>query len=175
MNVKDKSAVMGKVTSVYGVKGWVKVMSFTQPKENISQYKNWVLDHSGERITVKVSHCKPHANGLIAQLDGCSDRELAKQYCGSLITVSQSELPELSNGEFYWHQLEDLRVVTVEDMLLGKVSHLIETGSNDVLVIKKCEGSIDGRERMVPYLPDQVVKKIDLDAGLIEVEWDPDF
>lgn len=175
MNVESKCAVMGKVTSVYGVKGWVKVISYTQPKENICQYESWQLEQSGKKSLVSVTHCKPHANGFVAQLDKCSDRELAKQYCGSLITVSQGELPELEEGEFYWHQLEGLRVVTIEGQLIGRVDHMIETGSNDVFVIRKCEGSIDGKERMVPYLPDQVVKKVDLEAGVIEVDWDPDF
>ena len=52
---------------------------------------------------------------------------------------------------------------------------MIETGSNDVLVVKKCKDSLDGRERLIPYLPDQVVLAVDLEAGSIEVDWDPEF
>jgi len=184
MSVKEKSAVMGKITSVYGVKGWVKVVSYTQEKENICKYKNWILDNSGKKHTVKVLHCKSHGNGLVAQIEGCNDRELAKQYCGSMVTIPQSDLPNLGNGEYYWHQLEGMKVMVVavekteagsDAVLLGKVSHLIETGSNDVLVVKKCKDSLDGKERLIPYLPDQVVKSVDLEKGLIEVDWDPDF
>ena len=175
MSVEGKIAVMGKITSVYGVKGWVKVVSYSEPKENICQYGHWALEQAGSTRTVKVLECKPHTSGLVAQIEGCTDREVAKRYCGSLITVPQDELPELSAGEFYWHQLEGLNVVTVDAQLLGQVSHLMETGSNDVLVVQKCAGSIDAKERLIPYLPDQVVKKVDLGAGLIEVDWDPDF
>jgi len=180
MSINEKNTVMGKITSVYGVKGWVKVFSYTQPKENICQYKSWLLDDSGEKRLVKVLSCKPHGNGLVAQFEGSHDREQAKTYCGSLATIPRSELPNLPAGEYYWHQLQGLNVFSVEDeaeskTLLGKVSHLIETGSNDVLVVKKCKDSLDSKERLIPYLPDQVVKTVDIENGFIEVDWDPDF
>jgi 16S rRNA processing protein RimM len=99
-----------------------------------------------------------------------------------LITVPSSELPSLPEGEYYWSELEGLLVYSVSSelkeskpVLLGKVSHLIETGSNDVLVVKKCKDSLDGNERLIPYLQDQVVKLVDLHKGIIEVDWDPDF
>jgi 16S rRNA processing protein RimM len=169
------STIMGKVTSVYGVKGWVKVFSYTQPKGNLGKYSVWTLEKGGHKKQVKVLSCKVHGNGLIAQLEGCADREQAKALTDSMICVDKAELPELEEGEFYWHQLESLSVRTVDGLLLGKVHHLMETGSNDVLVVRKCSGSIDGKERLIPYLPDQVVKSIDLGAGIIEVEWDPEF
>ncbi|KZY48919.1 ribosome maturation factor RimM [Oleiphilus sp. HI0117] len=171
---------MGKITSVYGVKGWVKVFSYTQPKENICQYKNWTLEGGSKNGSVTVLSCKAHGNGLVAQLKGCHDRDEAKQYCGSLISVPREELPELPSGDYYWHQLQGLKVFASgsdveEKVLLGRVDHLIETGSNDVLVVKKCKDSLDGRERLIPYLPDQVVLAVDLEAGSIEVDWDPEF
>lgn len=172
--VSKQSTVMGKVTSVYGVKGWVKVLSYTQPRENLCKYKHWTLEHSGKTMNVKVQS-KVHGKGVIAQIDGCQDRDLAKKYCDYLITIPKDELPELGAGEFYWHQLEGLQVKTVAGTLLGKVNHLLETGSNDVLVVRKCEGSIDGKERLIPYLPEDVVKNVDLSDGLIEVDWDPEF
>lgn len=172
--MNEHSTVMGKITSVYGVKGWVKVLSYTQPRENLCKYKQWTLEQAGKKRVVSVK-TKVHGKGLVAQIDGCDDRELAKQYCDSLITVSKDELPALSSGEFYWHQLEGLLVKTSTGELLGKVSHLMETGSNDVLVVRKCNGSIDGKERLIPYLPDDVVKNVDLSEGLIEVDWDPEF
>jgi len=174
MSIDDKNTVMGKVTSVYGVKGWVKVFSYSQPKENICQHKVWRLDQSGEQREVNVKTCKVHGNGFVAKFDGCNDRESAKRFCGSLVTISRDKLPLLEEGEFYWYQLQELYVYAGDD-LLGKVSHLMETGSNDVLVVKKCKGSIDGKERLIPYLPGQVVKSVDLEDAKIIVDWDPDF
>ena len=103
------------------------------------------------------------------------DRDVARDYCGLDIAIETSLLPELDDGEFYWSQLEKLKVYTLDGKLLGKVNHLIETGSNDVLVVRKCEGSIDKRERLIPYLPDQVIQEIDLEAGTLRVDWDPEF
>ncbi len=180
MSKSSQNTVMGKVTSVYGVKGWVKVFSYTQPKENICQYTNWQLqDQSGAYKSVNVLDCKPHGNGLVALFEGAKDRDLAKLFCGMLVTVPSSELPSLPEGDFYWSQLQGLLVYALTEetgkVLLGKVSHLIETGSNDVLVVKKCKDSLDGQERLIPYLPEQVVKLVDLHKGVIEVDWDPDF
>ena len=169
------TTVMGKITSVYGVKGWVKILSYTRPKENICKYNAWTIQKGKTVKSVKVLNCKPHGNGIVAQLEGINDRELAKTLADYLVSVPTIELPELSDGDYYWHQLEGLLVRTVDGALLGKVSHLIETGSNDVFVVKPCDGSIDGKERLIPYLLDQVVKAIALDEQSISVDWDPEF
>jgi len=167
--------IMGKVTSVYGVKGWVKVYSYTQPKENLAKYKVWLLQKNGVEQTVRVKQCKVHGNGLVAYIEGYDDRERAKELAESFIKIDIAELPDLAKGEYYWHQLEGLKVLTDNQILLGKVHHMMETGSNDVLVVRKCAGSLDGKERLIPYLPDQVVKSIDLDKKEIVVDWDPEF
>lgn len=175
MSKNPKNTVMGKVTSVYGVKGWVKIFSYTQPKENICQYNVWQLqDSEGSLRAIDVLECKAHGNGLVAQFKGVHDRDQAKAYCGMLVTVPSKDLPELPEGEYYWSQLQGLKVYS-RSVLLGVVDHLIETGSNDVLVVRKCKDSLDGKERLIPYLPEQVVKLVDLDEGVIEVDWDPDF
>ncbi|UZE95247.1 ribosome maturation factor RimM [Alkalimarinus alittae] len=171
---KSSEAVLGKITSVYGVKGWVKIYSFTDPIENILQYRRWTLKKDGVERVVDLSTGKKHGKGLVACIEGCNDRELAQQFCGSLIVVSSEELPELDDGEFYWHQLEGLSVKTIEGVDLGKVSHLIETGSNDVMVVKGNRGDAK-RERLIPYLPGEVVTDIDLEEKTITVDWDPEF
>lgn len=167
--------IMGKVTSVYGVKGWVKVFSYTQPKENLLKYKTWSLRKNGRDLVVKVLSCKVHGNGLVAQIEGYGDRDQAKTLTDSFITISVDELPALEGDDYYWHQLEGLTVVTVAGDLLGTVHHLMETGSNDVLVVRKCSGSLDSKERLIPYLPDQVVTSVDLGKQEITVDWDPEF
>jgi len=174
MSIEENNTVMGKVTSVYGIKGWVKVFSYAQPKENICRYKVWSLEGPSGTQQVKVSSVKAHGNGFVAQFEGSRDRNQAELFCGSLVKISQSDLPELSKGDYYWHQLNGLNVFS-GDILLGKVSHMLETGANDVLVVKRCKNSIDSKERLIPYLPDQVIKLVDLENGLISVDWDPEF
>lgn len=175
-NPSDSAYVMlGKITSVYGIKGWVKIYSHTEPMENILNYKPWLLKRDGQQKTVKIEQGKRHGKGIIAKLVGCDDRELAQTFCGHEIFVERTELPELTGDEFYWHQLENLIVVTESDEVLGRVDYLIATGSNDVLVVKATADSIDDRERLLPYLPDQVVKEINLEEGTVRVDWDPEF
>lgn len=167
--------VVGKITSVYGVKGWVKIYSHTEPMDNILNYAPWFVRLEGRLQTVQIEQGKRHGKGLIAKLAGCSDRDQAQVYCGNDISVDQSQLPALSTDEYYWHQLEKLNVVTESKELLGRVDHLISTGSNDVLVVKATAESIDDRERLVPYLPEQVIKEINLEEGTIRVDWDSEF
>ncbi len=172
---QDKHVIVGRITSVYGVKGMVKVFSHTEPMENILNYSPWMLKLDGRWTEVKLAEGRRHGKGIVVRLAGCSDRDVARKYCEMDIAVSSALIPELEEGEFYWSQLEKLKVYTLDGILLGQVNHLIETGSNDVLVVQQCEGSLDERERLIPYLPDQVVQDIDLEAGTLRVDWDPEF
>lgn len=172
---QDKHVIVGRITSVYGVKGMVKVFSHTEPMENILNYSPWMLKLDGRWTEVKLAEGRRHGKGIVVRLAGCSDRDVARKYCEMDIAVSSALIPELETGEYYWSQLEKLKVYTLDGILLGQVNHLIETGSNDVLVVQQCEGSLDERERLIPYLPDQVVQDIDLEAGTLRVDWDPEF
>jgi len=167
--------VVGQITSVYGVKGWLKIYSHTDPMDSILSYKPWLIQRNGQWVAVNVETSRKHGKGLVAKLEKVDDRDVARQYCGIDIAIERSQLPALDAGEYYWSQLEQLTVHTLAGEVLGKVSHLIETGSNDVLVVKGDSNSIDDKERMIPYLPDQVVKEINLDTGTMRVDWDPEF
>ncbi len=172
--------VMGRVTTVYGIKGWVKVYSFTDPMTNILNYRHWYLRYpNGQTEAVKLDSSRVHGKGLIALFSGCADRNEALRFAGADILVNSRELPEPESGEYYWYQLEGLAVITQndagEDINLGKVHHLMETGSNDVLSVRGARGSIDRRERLIPWIDDQVIQEVNLDEGFIRVDWDPDF
>lgn len=170
----DDLIVMGKIGAVHGVRGEVKIHSFTDPIENLFDYPLWHLRRDGETRQVRLASARSQGKGLVARIEGLEDREIARTYTGFEICVPRSELPELEQGEYYWHQLVGLQVVNREQQLLGKVSHLLETGANDVLVVRPCAGSLDGRERLLPYT-DDCVEQVDLDEGVISVEWDADF
>ncbi len=143
--------------------------------ENILNYSPWYLKLNGRWQKVELEQGKRHGKGMIAKLAGCDDRDRAGIYCGADIGIEQVQLPALKSDEYYWHQLEKLNVVTESDVVLGRVDYLISTGSNDVLVVKGTRDSLDRRERLIPYLPDQVIKEINLETGTIRVDWDPDF
>ncbi len=174
-----KRIALGHIASVYGVKGWLKIHSNTSPMENILNYPRWILDRDGQLMTVEIDQARQHGKGLVAHIVGCDDRELARSYCRSEITINADEMPEPEDDEIYWHQLESLDVFSRnaegDNILLGKVSHLMETGANDVLVIRPSKGSIDRRERLVPWLTGSVVLDVNPEKGFIRVDWDPEF
>jgi len=171
----SKRSVVGKVTSTYGVKGWVKVLSYTEPRENLLNYRQvtWVSETGQRELEVEAG--KQHGKGLILKFKGFETPEAVRVLCGGLMEVAVEQFPELAEGEYYWHQLEGLKVMTTAGQLLGVVDHLMETGANDVLVVRATPDSIDQQERLIPYLPDQVIQKVDLEAGCLTVDWEPEF
>lgn len=172
----DKLIVLGRVSSVYGVKGWVKIYSYTEPMDRILDYGQWMLNRDGQWNLVTVDKGRSHGKGMVAHFEGCDDREHAREYCGAEIAVPRDRLPELPEGEYYWFELEGQTVVTEQGVILGKVDYLMSAGSsNDVLVVKGDADSIDRQERLIPYVPDLYIKEVDLDLGRILVDWDPEF
>ena len=112
---------------------------------------------------------------LLVHFKGYDDPETARLLTGIELMIANEELPQLQRGEFYWHQLQDLRVVNQHEQMFGRVSHLLETGANDVLVVKADSESIDDRERLIPYLVDSVVTEIDLENQTIRVDWEAEY
>lgn len=165
----DRLLLMGRIVGVFGVEGWVKVESYAEPRENLGRYRPWRVE-SAKMASFEVAKPKVvvHGRGLIAKLDGVADRDAAAVLIGAEIKVSRGRLPRAAAGEYYWADLEGLKVRTTLGVELGVVSHLVATGANDVLVV------VGERERLVPYIPD-VIRLVDTDSGLIEVDWDPDF
>lgn len=167
---------LGKITSVYGVRGWVKVYSFTDPMDQILDYERWVLRRDGVDRIMTVDRGKSHGKGMIAHLQGVDDREGAEALAGYEILIQRSELPDLPAGEYYWWQLEGLKVITITGVSLGEVDHLISAGkANDVLVVNSTDPADTQSERLIPYLWDEVIKEVNLEQECITVDWDPEF
>lgn len=160
----------GHISGVFGIKGFVKVFSYTDPRENILSYSPWILQKNGQHKEVRVKGGQRHGNAVIAELDGIADRNLAEDLVGYKVLIQKNRLPKPAKGEYYWTDLMGLTVETTDNVRLGIVDHLLETGANDVLVV------IDGEtERLIPFLQQHTVLKVDLEAGVIVVDWDPDF
>ena len=167
--------VVGRITAVHGVKGWVKIHSFTEPGGNIFDYQPWWLKIAGHWQKLKVTDKRSTAKGLMVHLAEIDDRDQARAYCQRDIYVAKAQLPVLADGQYYWHQLEGMLVVTSQGIRLGYVDSLMETGANDVLVITPTEDSLDDRERLVPYLVETVIVAVDLDGNTITVNWGADY
>ena len=168
-SVDSRRLLVGRISGVFGVKGWVKVYSYTDPRDNIVNYPRWYLKRGGQWQPVELEAGRKHGKAVVAKLEGVDDREAALALRDVDIAIDRAQLEKLGPEEYYWADLIGLRVVTLEGVELGRVERLMETGANDVLVV---EGD---RERLIPYIRDQVIASIDLEAGEIRVDWDPEF
>lgn len=175
MNGKDL-VVLGKFGAVYGINGWLKVNSYTDIPEGIFDYTPWQIQVQGNWRQVQVSGKKRHGNGLIVKLADVSDRDQAQLYVNADIAVERSALPQLAEGDYYWRDLMGMAVVNEAGYHLGEVVDMMETGSNDVLVVKANKTDAFGKtERLLPFLTDSVIKEVNNAERRILVDWDPDF
>ncbi|MDP4652242.1 MAG: ribosome maturation factor RimM [Haliea sp.] len=169
--------VVGRISGCYGIKGWVRIHSYTEPMENFLGFGGWKVHRRTGLEPIEFEAGRRQGKGLVAHIRGVDDRDLAETFQGLEISVDSDKLPELEEGDYYWHQLQGLQVWCHTEngqVLLGEVDYLLETGANDVLVVKACEGGIDQRERLIPWLPGTTVRQVDVEAGLIEVDWFPE-
>ncbi len=172
----EDKIVVGRLGAVYGIKGWLKVSSFTDEPENIFSYSPWTIGQGKLWQTVNIVEWRRHNKGLIVKLEDVDVREKAQLLTGMDISVSAEQFPELSEDEFYWRDLVGLAVVNTKGYNMGTVKSLLETGSNDVLVVKaNANDAFSMSERLIPLVEDQVIKSIDLDAKQITVDWEADF
>lgn len=158
----------GRITGLFGIQGWVKVFSHARPRETIIDYSPWLVKTAEGLREMVVEDGRAQGKGVVVKLAGVDDRDQASQLIGADIEIKLSQLPPPSKGEYYWAQLVGLEVVTLAGQSLGKVDHLVETGANDVLVVR------NGKERWLPATA-SVIRKVDLEAGVIRVDWDADF
>ena len=170
MGGSEKFVLLGKIVGVFGLRGELKLESYTEPRVQIFSYQPWLLRSASGDKQIDQCRGRTQGKGLVAELPGIIDRDAAVALVGAEIWVARSAMPQAKPGEYYWSDLEGLEVVTVDGVSLGRVSHLVATGANDVLVVKDAK-----RERLIPFLLGQFVTKVDLDADRITVDWDPEF
>lgn len=171
----EQNIVVGRISGPYGIKGWIRIFSYTDPIEQILSYSPWQLRKGREDQSLTLHSAKRQGKGIVALPTGFADRTQAEALTGWEIEISRSQLPDLEDGEFYWHQLEGLLVINQNNEVFGVVDHLMETGANDVLVVTPGTGSIDDRQRLIPFVEKEVITGVDLGEGRILVNWDSDF
>ncbi|WP_428355211.1 ribosome maturation factor RimM [Methyloprofundus sp.] len=160
---------VGKVSGIFGVRGWIKVYSYTETRENILTYSPWTLIRGQESKEVQVIDGRRHGKTVVARLEGLDDRDEAAALNGWEIYIHADQLPKARRGEYYWADLVGLQVKSVEGVDFGTVEQMLETGANDVVVVS------GERERLIPFLQGQTIINIDLLAGEMLVDWDADF
>ncbi len=162
----SRAVLLGRITGLYGVKGWVKVFSYTDPREAILTFDRWLLGSETDWKSVSVADGRQHGKAVIARISGIDDRDAAAALVGRDIAVHREDLPAVEDGQFYWTDLEGLDVVTRGGRSLGRVAYLLETGAHDVLV------TAGDRERLIPFVMDEVILDVDIARRVIRVDWD---
>lgn len=161
--------VLGRVSGLFGVQGWVRVFSDTQPRDGIVRYNPVFLKRQGEWQPFEIETGRAHGPGVVLKFVGFNDRDRATTLLQCEIAVRREQLPPLELGEYYWADLEGMRVVTLDGAALGTIDSLFATGANDVMIVR------GERERLVPFIRGSVIAEIDLARRLVRVDWDPDF
>lgn len=159
---------IGRIVGLFGVKGWVKVYSYTDPREAVLSYDTWLIDRKGDWHEVQLAEGKLQGKSVIARLEGVGDPDEASELIGCDLAIRRDQLPELPGDRYYWSDLEGLEVRRDDGSTLGKVAYVMETGANDVLVTK------GDTERLIPFVMNEVILDVDLAEGVITVDWEWD-
>ena len=159
--------VVGRISGIHGVRGYLRVISYTRPLENIFKYERWLLKQGDDWQDVKLLEGQVHGKGLIVKLQGVEDRDRAREFIDADIAIERTQLADIKPGEYYWHDLIGLSVCNQDGKELGQVRELLETGANDVLVV---EGD---QTTLIPFIKEHYILAIDLDKKIIRVDWEP--
>ena len=156
MNLENK-ILIAQILAPFGIKGWLKINSFADPHENISTYKNFeiLIDDCLEKNEIENITFE---KDIKIKNKGIDDRTTAEQYLKKEIYIDRNELPSLGENEYYWQDLIGLQVFSEDKKNVGKVSNLIRTGANDVIVITDKEE----KEHLVPFIQGSAIIEINL-------------
>ena len=179
---------LGRFLDAWGVKGWVHIQPHSADTRALFESPEWFLLPPEARfgrgfsaftgpVRVRVAEIKVHADGIVARLDGMSDRNGAESLKGARIHVPRSAFPPAEEGEYYWVDLIGLEVVNREGVHLGVVRDLLPTGPTSVLVMEyteTVEGAEKTAERMIPFVA-AYIDDVDLKARRITADWGVDY
>ncbi|HLS05536.1 MAG TPA: ribosome maturation factor RimM [Wenzhouxiangella sp.] len=161
---EEESVIVGRFNGDWGVRGWVKVFSYTRPPEAIFDYMPWLIDGHGDAI--EPVEWKKSGPRLVARLEGVDTPEKAAALGRTLIRVARTSLPDPEPGEYYWHDLVGLEVVNRQNHSFGQISKMHETGAHDVMEVEGADGTV-----LIPFVTERFVVSIDLEARLVTVDW----
>ncbi len=170
MQENENPIIVGRIGGVYGVRGWLKIESYTRPKENIFTYFPWLIHVNSSWKEVDIEETQQRGSArLLVKMTGIDTPEEAREYVHCELAVTQAVFPALNEGEYYWHDLIGLVVFNQDEINIGEIKDIVETGANDVLVIKKSGGN--KAKTLIPLVMDVYIKQVDLIAKTMHVEW----
>jgi len=172
MDTAEGFIPVGKIAGVFGVKGWMKVFSFTQPRKNILSYSPLYLLTKGQWVEAKVASGRVQGKGIVIALENVTEPDQVLPLIGTELAIKQHQLKPTEQDEFYWSDLTGLNVINLHDESLGQVDSLVETGAHDVLLVKD---KVNKTQRLIPFVMGEIVDEVNLDSGFIRVDWELDY
>ncbi len=174
--------VMGRIVAPYGVFGWLKVVPDTEAFVGLFDYDTWWLGKGDDWRAYKVETAKVHNDVLVVKLLGIDDRDAAFACKSKQVAVPRAQLPAPEDNEYYWSDLIGVNVKNQQEINLGVITDVFETGANDVLAVQKSFDAVDVDknnkaqmvERLIPFIAD-VVLNVDLATKTMLVDWDENF
>ena len=163
----DKKIYLGKITGAHGIKGWLKIQSFSSPPENILNYPQWIINNQGEEDFYSIEQGRKQNKKIVVKLENIDDRNTAESLINSKILILRSDLPKLSNENYYWSDLVGLSVLNSEEKVIGKIESLIETGANDVMVII----TLKDERILIPFVMHEIIKEVSVEQNYIKIDW----
>ncbi len=167
--VSHQLVTLGHINGLLGVKGWVKVFSYTDPRDEIISFETWILRSGYDEKILEIEEGKNHGRSVVAKLKNVDTRDKARELVGAEIAVERAALASCDPGEYYWTDLEGMEVVTSSGQILGRLDYLFETGGHDVMVV------VGDRRRLIPFVEGKVVQEVELEQRLLVVNWDPTY
>lgn len=167
-NEQNYLIVIGKITGAFGIKGWVKIHSYSVPEDNLLHYSNLLLRAGDEFIPIKINQYQAHNKGFVASIDLISDRNQAELYRGSMLYINKSDLPEPNTDEYYWHDLIGSTALNKDFKEIGTVVNMTETPAHDILIVKDSYG----KEHWIPFVLNTTIIDVDINSKKIIIDWD---
>ena len=166
--IDQEKVVIGRVSSPHGLKGWLKILSYTDPVENIFSYKKILLKKKNDYLPFEVENYSISGKIIRMKLKGIDDRNQSEDIAECEILINRSDLPEISSDSYYWADLIGFQIKKESGEVLGILDSLLETGSNDVMVVI----GISNNRILIPFINRDVIKTVDLESKIIIVDWD---
>jgi len=166
MNDQEK-LVIGRVSSPHGIKGWLKILSYTDPVENIFSYKSIFLKKRNNYLPFEIEDYSISGKIIRMKLKGIDDRNHSEEIAECEILINRNDLPEISSDSYYWADLIGFQVIRGDSENIGVLDSFIETGSNDVMVVV---GKNNNRN-LIPFINRDVIKTVDMKGKVIIVDW----
>ncbi len=165
--MSEEKIIVGKINGFHGVKGFIKVFSESRPREGILDYSRFFMKRQGDWKILEVEVGQKHSKHILLKFKGYDSRDAVEPLLGTELFIERADMPELEDGSVYWTDLYGLKVINHDNVELGIIDDIFETGANDVIAVKSAKGEI-----LIPFSLEYIIMEINLEEGYVQVDWD---